>query len=102
MDIVARTDGRRGNRFIFIPPFSSPIKECVLYVDDRRMEGMTSAEGTNIKALLTFESNTGELEVRTALSSVDTQGAAKNLWAETKIKHLMPSAKRPPASGTMC
>ena len=45
---------------------------------------MTSAEGTNIKALLTFESSTGELEVRTALSSVDTQGAAKNLWAETK------------------
>ena len=75
-----------GQQVYFYSTFSTPIKECVLYVDDRRMEGMTSAEGTNIKALLTFESSTGELEVRTALSSVDTQGAAKNLWAETKNK----------------
>ena len=54
VDIVARTGGRRGNRFIFIPPFLPLLKSAFLYVDDRRLEGMTSAEGTNIKALLTL------------------------------------------------
>ncbi|WP_289006844.1 GH92 family glycosyl hydrolase [uncultured Parabacteroides sp.] len=70
----------------FYSTFSSPIKTCALYVDDRRVEETISAEGRNVKALLTFEDEQGELEVRTALSSVSMEGAAANLLSETKGK----------------
>lgn len=70
----------------FYSKFSSPIKACVLYVDDQRIKEVSSAEGRNVKALLTFENERGELEVRTALSSVSMEGAAANLQSEIEGK----------------
>ena len=70
----------------FYSKFSSPIKACALYVDDQRIKEVSSAEGRNVKALLTFENERGELEVRTALSSVSMEGAAANLQSEIEGK----------------
>lgn len=70
----------------FYSKFSSPIKACALYVDDQRIKEVSSAEGGNVKALLTFENERGELEVRTALSSVSMEGAAANLQSEIEGK----------------
>jgi putative alpha-1,2-mannosidase len=66
----------------FHTTFSMPIKECVLYLDNSKIEG-AAAEGTNIKAIITFEENNGGcLEIKTGISSVDTEGARKNHHAE--------------------
>ncbi|MCS2891623.1 GH92 family glycosyl hydrolase [Parabacteroides faecis] len=70
----------------FYSKFSSPIKACALYVDDQRIKEVSSAEGRNVKALLTFENERSELEVRTALSSVSMEGAAANLQSEIEGK----------------
>jgi len=70
----------------FYTVFSSPIKDCILFTDNKRAEDITSAQGRNIKAILTFEDGKGELEVKTAISSVSMEGAAKNLQAEVQDK----------------
>jgi len=70
----------------FYTVFSSPIKDCILFTDNKRAGNLTSAEGRNIKAILTFEENKGELEVKTAISSVSMDGAFKNLQAEVQDK----------------
>lgn len=66
----------------FYTTFSVPIKDCVLFVDNTRKDNLTSAEGRNIRAILTFEDDHGLLEVKTAISAVDMQGGQKNLEAE--------------------
>lgn len=71
-----------GQQVYFYSRFSSPIKTCALYVDDRRIAETSFAEGRNIKALLSFENECGELTVKTALSSVSMEGAAANLLTE--------------------
>ena len=62
-----------GQQVYFYSRFSSPIKTCALYVDDRRIAETSFAEGRNIKALLSFENECGELTVKTALSSVSME-----------------------------
>jgi predicted alpha-1,2-mannosidase len=72
----------------FHTTFSSPIKECVLYLDNERCDpAATSVKGTNIKAVITFE-DTGRdhLEIKTGISSVDTDGARANHSAEVLDK----------------
>lgn len=75
-----------GQQVYFYSRFSSPIKTCALYVDDRRIAETSFAEGRNIKALLSFENECGELTVKTALSSVSIEGAAANLLTEVQDK----------------
>lgn len=75
-----------GQQVYFYSRFSSPIKTCALYVDDRRIAETSFAEGRNIKALLSFENECGELTVKTALSSVSMEGAAANLLTEVQDK----------------
>jgi len=70
----------------FYTTFSSPVKTCVLYVDNRRVDKLTSAKGRNVKAILTFENQSGVLDVKTAISAVDMEGAQKNLEAEVRDK----------------
>jgi predicted alpha-1,2-mannosidase len=70
----------------FYTTFSQPIKKCILYVDDQKVEGITSAEGLNIKAILTFEENVETLDVKTGISAVDVAGAHKNLITEVAKK----------------
>ncbi|WP_278365910.1 GH92 family glycosyl hydrolase [Phocaeicola barnesiae] len=75
-----------GQQVYFYSRFSSPIKTCALYVDDRRIAETSFVEGRNIKALLSFENECGELTVKTALSSVSMEGAAANLLTEVRDK----------------
>lgn len=75
-----------GQHIYFYTKFSSPIKKCSLYIDNDRKEGVTSAKGRNVKAILVFEENKGILETKTAISAVDMEGAYKNLEAEVRDK----------------
>ncbi|KFC59596.1 hypothetical protein FEM08_16450 [Flavobacterium gilvum] len=75
-----------GQQVYFYTKFSTPIKECSLFVDDNRKVKATFAQGRNIKAILFFEEDKGVLEVKTAISAVDMEGARKNLEAEVQNK----------------
>lgn len=75
-----------GQQVYFYTAFSLPIKSCVLYLDNQKVEGQNTAEGRSLKALLTFEDERGVLDVKTAISAVDTEGAAMNLYAEVQDK----------------
>ncbi len=68
----------------FYTTFSSPIKQCIIYVDNKRSDDKTSAKGRNIKAILVFDDQKNELEVKTAISAVGWDGAEKNLRAEVQ------------------
>lgn len=70
----------------FYTRFSSPIKKCTLYLDNQRKDGLTAAQGRNVKAILSFEEEKGVLEAKTAISAVDMDGARKNLEAEVREK----------------
>lgn len=70
----------------FYTVFSSPIKDCIFFVDNIRTDNQTSTTGRNVKAILTFENSRGLLEVKTAISAVDMDGAFKNLDAEVRHK----------------
>lgn len=72
----------------FYTTFSAPVKECILYVDNRRVDKTTSAKGRNVKAILTFESPNCVLDVKTAISEVDLGGAKKNLQAEVTDRNF--------------
>lgn len=76
-----------GQQIYFYTSFSVPIKDCVFYTDNQRtLSAGTSAQGRNLKALLTFEAENGEVEVKTAISAVDMDGACKNWQAEVQNK----------------
>lgn len=70
----------------FYTVFSAPIKECIIYLDNKRVDGVTSAEGRNVKAVLTFEENKTPLDVKTGISAVDLEGAKKNYISEVQDK----------------
>lgn len=63
----------------FHTTFSQPIKKCVLFVNNHRIENITSAKGKNIKALLIFGGTPNIIEIKTGISPVDLEGARKNL-----------------------
>ncbi len=63
--------------------FSKPFTQSGIAVDDAIVNGIKHAQGKNIKAFVGFETADGEvIEVKVALSPVDTDGALKNLQAE--------------------
>lgn len=70
----------------FYTTFSSPIKDCVFYLNNERVEDVSFLKGRNVKMILTFESKDKELVVKTGISPVDMEGARKNLLAEVKEK----------------
>lgn len=70
----------------FYTTFSKPIIHCTLYVDNRKVAGINSAEGKNIKAILSFGDDTKILDVKTGISPVDLEGAKKNYMAEAAGK----------------
>ena len=62
----------------FYTTFSQQIEKCVLFINNQKVDGITSAVGVNIKAVLTFKDNVKTLDIRTGISSVDLEGARKN------------------------
>ena len=72
-----------GQQVYFYTRFSAPIKECRIYQDNRPVEG-NQAECRNLRVLFSFGEEVTTLEVRTALSAVDWEGARANLEEETE------------------
>ncbi len=66
----------------FYTRFSKPVVQSFLYVNNQLKPGLKSAEGTDIKLVLVFDGEQKELNAKTAISSVDVEGAAKNFQAE--------------------
>lgn len=63
--------------------FSKPIVRQGIAVNDTLVESIARAEGTNIKAFAGFNTTEGEqIEIKVAISAVDSEGALKNLTAE--------------------
>lgn len=63
--------------------FSKPYSRKGIAVNDTLVEGITRAEGKNLKAFVGFTTEEGEqIEVKVSLSAVDADGAVKNMNAE--------------------
>ena len=70
-------------QMFFYTTFSQPIDSAVMYIDNERWAGLYKAHGNNLKLMLTFAGNCNGMEVKTAISYVDMDGAKANLEAET-------------------
>ncbi|WP_298351127.1 GH92 family glycosyl hydrolase [Runella sp.] len=69
----------------FYTKFSKPIKSVDLFFKNQRQTNQQSVTGTDVKAVFYFEAGTTEqVLIKTALSSVDMEGAEKNLTSELK------------------
>jgi predicted alpha-1,2-mannosidase len=69
----------------FYAKFSKPFKSFGVSVEDKIVENIRNAEGTNIKAVVDYETAEGEkILVRVGISSVNIEGAKKNLEAENE------------------
>jgi len=67
----------------FHAEFSKPFSRRGIAVNDTLQEQVLRAEGLNIKAFAGFETEENEvIEVKVALSAVDTEGAYNNMKAE--------------------
>ena len=70
----------------FYATFSSPIKECRLFLDNECVEETSALKGRNVKAILTFENPEKILDVKTGISAVDMKGAEDNHRKEAADK----------------
>ena len=70
----------------FDTTFSSPIKECRLFLDNECVEETSALKGRNVKAILTFENPEKILDVKTGISAVDMKGAEDNHRKEAADK----------------
>ena len=85
-----RIEGYRNSRnwaknqiLFFVMEFSKPFHAFGIEEDGNKHEGEKQAQGTNLKAWLDFNlPEGGEILVKTGLSAVSIEGAAKNLDAE--------------------
>lgn len=70
----------------FYAVFSSPINNCQFFSDNKLVLGTESISGKNLKVLLTFKGDDSVLEVKSAISAVDMEGAENNLKKEVAKK----------------
>lgn len=70
----------------FYTTFSAPISNYTVFVDNNRVESVSSVEGKNIKVILEFAEDMKTLTIKTGISSVDLAGAEKNYGAEIADK----------------
>lgn len=82
----------------FYTTFSSPIKECLLYLDNERVDAVPALKGHNVKAILTFADQGKVLDIKTGISAVNMDGAKSNLEAETSDKDFVQLRKEAAAS----
>ncbi len=67
----------------FYAKFSKPFKSSGIALDDKMVDGIRKAEGTNIKAFVNFQTRENEeIIVKIGISAVDIAGARKNLETE--------------------
>ncbi len=80
----AATGALDGQKTIyFVARFSKPVSGYGLAIDDKVLDGQTSAKGKNVKGYFWFETKKGEaILLKVAISSVSIDGARKNLKAE--------------------
>ncbi|WP_430932074.1 GH92 family glycosyl hydrolase [Saccharicrinis sp. 156] len=78
-----KTKGWAIHQYVYFrAKFSKPFK-VELYKDDKLVEKTANVDGTNLKAILTFDtSENEEVFVKVGISPVDKEGAEKNLNAE--------------------
>lgn len=70
----------------FYTTFSSPIKECRLFLDNEHVKETSVLKGRNVKAILIFENQGKILDVKTGVSAVDMKGAEDNYRKEIANK----------------
>ena len=76
----------RDQRVYFAAEFSQPFVSYGVALDDRTLEGASSASGGNVKAFFTFDATEGaQITMKIGISAVDIAGARKNL--EEEIPH---------------
>ncbi|MDY3842039.1 MAG: GH92 family glycosyl hydrolase [Prevotella sp.] len=68
----------------FYTTFSSPIRSVALYVDNHRVNTVQGVRGENVKMVVDLDGDPTTVEVKTAISGVDMDGARANLLAEAK------------------
>ncbi len=67
----------------FYAKFSKPFKRTGIAIDDKLIDGIRKAEGTNIRAFVQFQTkDKEEVLVKIGISAVDLAGAKKNLETE--------------------
>jgi predicted alpha-1,2-mannosidase len=67
----------------FVAEFSKPLTSSGIAVDDKIVDGLTEARGTNLKSFFRFDTRDGKpITVKVAISAVSIEGARKNLVAE--------------------
>ena len=70
-------------RVYFVARFSRPFDRSGVLVDGLRLDGVSQAYGTDLKASVTFDTAEDEvILVKVGISAVDIEGARKNLEAE--------------------
>ncbi len=69
----------------FYAKFSRPFKNYGIAVDDKIIDNVNTADGTNVKGYVTFNTNKDDvILVKVGISTVSIEGAKKNLEAENK------------------
>lgn len=68
----------------FYTRFSKPIQSTAWFADNLRVDNRPSMRGENVKLIVDFGENAPEVEVQTAISYVDMEGAARNWQAEAQ------------------
>ena len=69
-------------RVYFYAVFSEEIKEANVYSDDKILQGITFAEGKNVKATLNFGETDKPVMVKVGISAISEENAKMNLDAE--------------------
>lgn len=68
----------------FYAEFSEPITDLKIYNNRKLAHNATQAEGTDLKAVLSFGAGDKPIVARVGISPVSTEGARKNLKAEIR------------------
>ena len=81
---LTRSTGWAADQHIyFYAKFSKPFRKYGIAVNDKLVNKITEAEGKNIKAYVTFNTNKDEqILVKVGISAVSVEGARKNLETE--------------------
>ncbi len=81
---MRRSKSWANNQYIyFVAQLSKPFNEAHIAVDDNIKEGITEAEGKNLKVILDFDvKNEEAILVKVGISAVSIEGARKNLEKE--------------------